>query len=377
MLLIKIFKFIDKLLIFFKPLIILFSKLLSFLIYKNQNDINQVVFIKLSAMGDLLCMLRSVRAFKEANPNIKTTIITTSRSSPLFWQDVSFVDKVIILKADLFLPFHFVPAIYNISKSNLCIDFDQYYRISEIISLFSSNNFGFRTTYKGYSYSKSIQYDNFLNESEQFYKLTQIACAYFDLPLNKLQSSILEIDPRYFMNTKNTSKRYIMIYPGSGKNASFRRWDINNYIEVADTLKRKGYEVIFLGGKDEIELTKIIQKGGHKSLIGELSLSDVANLLRNKCLLFIGNDGGLFHVADIMGVPLIGVFGPSLSSKWGSLNKKNSHLEVNLSCRPCIRHDLGIVPRDCKYGTSACLAQISVDKVLSTVDFFLENNFKF
>ena len=134
MLLIKIFKFIDKLLILFKPLIILFSKLLRFLIYKNQNDINQVVFIKLSAMGDLLCMLRSVRAFKEANPNIKTTIITTSRSSPLFWQDVTFVDKVIILKADLFLPFHFVPAIYNISKSNLCIDFDQYYRISEIIS---------------------------------------------------------------------------------------------------------------------------------------------------------------------------------------------------------------------------------------------------
>ena len=108
MLLIKIFKFIDKLLILFKPLIILFSKLLRFLIYKNQNDINQVVFIKLSAMGDLLCMLRSVRAFKEANPNIKTTIITTSRSSPLFWQDVTFVDKVIILKADLFLPFHFV-----------------------------------------------------------------------------------------------------------------------------------------------------------------------------------------------------------------------------------------------------------------------------
>lgn len=329
---------------------------------------NKVVFIKLSAMGDMLCLLRSIRAFKKANPNKKAIVVTTSRSLPVFWQNVPFLDEVVILKANIFLPLQFLPVIKKIINSSFCVDFDQYYRISELLSLFSRKSFGFRTPYKGHTFAASIRYDTFMNESKQFYVLLKKACDLHSLPINKIKATIFEIDKKQKQGVLPDNQKAVFVYPGSGKNAMYRRWPIHKYIQVADFLVSAGHEVFFVGGKDESNLKEYIEMNGHRSLIDDLSLAEVADLLRHKCSLFVGNDGGLLHVADIMGVPIIGIFGPSLPSKWGSINKKSCHLEGLTSCRPCIRHDLGIVPKKCKYGLPFCLEEIESNDVISEIE---------
>ena len=43
-----------------------------------------------------------------------------------------------------------------------------------------------------------------------------------------------------------------------------------------------------------------------------------------KCKIFIGNDSGLMHIAAISGILTIGLFGPSLESRYGPRGK-NAH----------------------------------------------------
>ena len=54
-------------------------------------------------------------------------------------------------------------------------------------------------------------------------------------------------------------------------------------------------------------------------LVGRTDLLTVAALLR-RCVLFIGNDTGLMHIAAAAGTPTLGLFGPSPAEQyapWG------------------------------------------------------------
>ena len=52
-----------------------------------------------------------------------------------------------------------------------------------------------------------------------------------------------------------------------------------------------------------------------KNLCGKLNLIEVAAHLK-KCKIFIGNDSGLMHIASAMDIPTLGLFGPSLDSRY-------------------------------------------------------------
>ena len=80
-----------------------------------------------------------------------------------------------------------------------------------------------------------------------------------------------------------------------------------------------------------------------------------------------GNDGGLLHVAGAVNLPVIGIFGPSKSSKWGSIHPDSVAFEVELDCRPCLQNYLGKVPQECWKGTSECLSRIAPTMVREEV----------
>jgi ADP-heptose:LPS heptosyltransferase len=52
-----------------------------------------------------------------------------------------------------------------------------------------------------------------------------------------------------------------------------------------------------------------------KNFCGKLNLIEVAAHLK-KCKIFIGNDSGLMHIASASGIPTLGLFGPSLESRY-------------------------------------------------------------
>jgi hypothetical protein len=92
---------------------------------------------------------------------------------------------------------------------------------------------------------------------------------------------------------------------------------------------------------------------------GKLSILQTAKVL-SQLDLFITTDTGLMHMADILNVPTIAMFGPTLVTKNG-IRGENSHiLQSSLQCVPCQETSAYHI---CKL--SECMRSISIEDVMA------------
>lgn len=109
----------------------------------------------------------------------------------------------------------------------------------------------------------------------------------------------------------NPDKKPIVIHPGSG--ALKKCWHLENFLAVALELISRGNEVLFLLGPAEQEKfsdTTINKITSVAKCLKDLSFQHVLRLL--SCTKeFIGNDSGITHLAAMLGIRTIAVFGPT------------------------------------------------------------------
>ena len=105
--------------------------------------------------------------------------------------------------------------------------------------------------------------------------------------------------------------------------------------------------------------------GEHVSdIAGQTSLMETAAVLR-RARAFIGNDSGLMHLAEAVGVPVIGLFGPTVDAfGYFPALEGSKVIERELDCRPCSRNG----SRPCPRGTQECLIDIPVDAAEQAFD---------
>lgn len=107
------------------------------------------------------------------------------------------------------------------------------------------------------------------------------------------------------------SKRLVVIQPGSG--GRNKCWRLENFLNVARTLRGPEIEVLFLLGPAEVERLRPSEKvhiHGVTRCVAHLSLPQVLGLL--SCAdAFIGNDSGVTHLAAGIGLRTIAIFGPT------------------------------------------------------------------
>lgn len=337
-----------------------------------------ILFIKLSAMGDVLCLLPSIRLLSEAFPDAKISLLTTRRSQPSLFQDISFIKKIYVLPTNIFKTIIFFPRFfYVLLKFDLVIDCDQYYQVSELISYFGRVSVGFKTGIKGTSFGIALSYDSRENEKIQFRRIVELIVAEFYgapgsfsvdcpellskfTPSNKLK--------KLASNLESTGLPTIVIFPGSSMNASFRRWDLDKYIYIIKKIIPHANFMI-VGGPDEVKLKQSLNISGMSAIdfINTWTLLELLWIFRNVANLFVGNDGGVLHLAESQGVPIVGIFGPALYSKWGSINPESVPIEAEIDCRPCLRNFEGNVPSTCHRGDVACLGMIDQEVVVNTI----------
>lgn len=165
----------------------------------------------------------------------------------------------------------------------------------------------------------------------------------------------------------------IAIYSGSKHNWAMKRWD--KYDQLALRFKK----VIVVGTEKDIHshgdptwIKKPWKWPKHVEFVTG-SLQEVAYAI-STCKAFIGNDGGLAHVAAGTGVPTFVLFGPSCDIK----NKpyaSNAHVvAIDLPCRPCQFEKgpdglqiFGENKAGCPYNMK-CMREMSVDYVVNKVN---------
>jgi len=108
----------------------------------------------------------------------------------------------------------------------------------------------------------------------------------------------------------------VVVHPGSGSRD--KCWPVERFLKVIERLRRNRKEVRVLLG--EVELERFAD-ADVKSLESAASVRrpptylELFNELRTASL-FIGNDSGPSHLAGVMGLPTIALFGPTDPAVW-------------------------------------------------------------
>ena len=155
--------------------------------------------------------------------------------------------------------------------------------------------------------------------------------------------------------------RAVALAPGSVGEA--KRWPVAYYAEAAKQIAQSGVEVWVIGGPDEKPFAKEILDhagSGVRDFTGG-KLSDGVIAL-SQASAVVANDSGLLHVAAALGVPAIGMFGPTDPAKWAPINPVADIIthEPLLDCQFCMKYV-------CPLQHHNCMREIPASRVVASV----------
>lgn len=116
-----------------------------------------------------------------------------------------------------------------------------------------------------------------------------------------------------------------------GANYAAKQWNPRKFAQVAGALAQNGATIVLLGkGATEAEAAEIMRQALPPNT-PVIDLTDATSLRETMAVLthlrlFIGNDTGVNHLAAAVGLPTIGLFGPTSAVKWGNTGKRGTVL---------------------------------------------------
>ncbi|GEM_PF-960945 len=164
---------------------------------------------------------------------------------------------------------------------------------------------------------------------------------------------------------KNQSGNWVALGFGGGHNVKTRSelkcWPVDHYHHLAELLVKYGCSVVWVGDGEDAQILRDLSIG--INLAGKLSVAETAAVL-SVCQRVIANDTLILHLAEAMGVPTIGLFGPTDPAHYRPLGMYSTHLWLGkkLSCSPC--HQNGYFP-PCHF-QHRCMMELSVESVFDT-----------
>ncbi len=175
-----------------------------------------------------------------------------------------------------------------------------------------------------------------------------------------------------YVTSRNLSGRVLAaIHPGAGGHYKdwqgvLKRWPADRFAALCDRLiDERQAHVLILGGPEEQglkeEVRRAIRKPEHTTLVGE-NLKHTAAIL-SRCRLMVSNDSGLMHVAAAVGVPTLGIFGPTNHTRTAPVGAKCRIIRKDLPCSPCLEYPFHSTSSKirCDYAEQ-CLKDITVEE---------------
>lgn len=157
-----------------------------------------------------------------------------------------------------------------------------------------------------------------------------------------------------------------------GIDAPFRRWPLERFADVAQTLcDRQQARIVLFGEATDREVCQQMARMMRTpplDLSGQTTLGQFLGLIA-RCDLLLANDGGALHVAVSQGVPTVAVYGPVDAVVYGPYPALPRHRVITrgLTCQPCYHYFR--MPR-CPYDR-ACLTGLPTDPVLAAAEELL------
>lgn len=147
-----------------------------------------------------------------------------------------------------------------------------------------------------------------------------------------------------------------------------KRWLPERFAEVASTIAdQRGAKWVLFGTEADAASGKVIADAlGDRCInrIGQTTMEELADELR-ECRALLTNDTGTMHLATLLDVPVVAVFGSTEHRLTGPLGDRNVVVRHHVECSPCFLRECPIDFR--------CMHAVSSEEVVEKVLAMLES----
>lgn len=353
-----------------------------FLFNVRSRDPKKILIFKIGNIGDTVCALPVMLAFRKKYKNSHITLLTSPgpQNRPgakeilpknsifndvitYYTEDIDTLRKKMIfikslkkLKPDLFIQIPDDLAGFSTLLRNMFF--------AKIIG--SKNAIGF--TVRTLRLFKNTQVNYFFDKTEvesllDLYPYEELDTAKPEFGIN-LETSENTTPSSMLENLRSASFK-IVFSPGGKRNTN--RWPIERFREIAINLVKKfNAGIIAIGNKDEKDLLEKMVSGlpSEKILVsaGLLSLRETLALLKQADFV-VANSTGTLHLASAVAKPVIGIYGVrDIYGRWFPYGKNHKvlfhrHLNCDYRREECVKKSLDSVTVDEVF--SACERLIS------------------
>ncbi len=129
------------------------------------------------------------------------------------------------------------------------------------------------------------------------------------------------------------AKPRVVLVPGASRRGAIKRWPLRHWITLA-RMQKDRCELSWSLGPEEEDLRRWLPEATGVPALPRLGFWQLAAVLRQADLV-VAPDTGLLHLAVVLGVPVLGLYGSSDPVVAGLPERAGRILRTGISCAPC------------------------------------------
>jgi heptosyltransferase-2 len=310
-------------------------------------------------LGDAIMSVPAVRAIKNGRPDAHVTIAAPAKIAPV-WKLVPEVDAILPLASNSLLAA--VRSIRRRESFDVAILFPNSLRVALEARLSGVRR---RVGYRGHS--RSWLLNQVIPEQPPPKRLEHQSARYFRIAQGcgagngEQPAASIQTAASNQPSAINYQPLKIGLSPGAEYGPA-KRWLPERFAEAAVKVSAQApVQWVLFGTPRDAEIGEQIAAGLGDSCvnrIGQTTLDQLILALR-ECRLLLTNDTGTMHLASLLGVPVVAIFGSTEPGLTGPLGDHHIVLRHHVECSPCF---LRRCPIDFR-----CMKAVTVQGVVDVV----------
>ncbi len=328
----------------------------------------RILIIKLEAIGDVLRTTHILKPLKERYQGSQITWITKSESIPLFFNN-PYIDRIFDLsQAGFVLYTDKFDLVINLDASPLSSRLATTAKGVEKLGFgYHEGGFVYPFNQEAYEWFEMGIFDDIKKKNKKTYQ--QIVMEICKLPIisnNELIFNLTEEERelgREFALKHNLDDGSIRIgfNTGAGERWQYKKWNVEGFISLADSLRKEFPEckILLYGGENEKDRNDYLKK-----IIPDLISTGSGNSIRefaaliNLCDILVTGDTLAMHIAVALKKRVIALFGPTSHTEI-ELYGRGEKVVSPLKCTCCYKTTCDVKPD--------CMQAITPDMVLKCI----------
>lgn len=361
-------------------------------------DVKKVLLIRLDLLGDVILTMPAVAALRERYPEARITMLVLPYTAPVL-ELFPYVDRVLTFDLNKMRPsgdmlnFSHYRDLWRLvrrlrrERYDLAVSF--YGLHAGILSFVSGARLRIGYGGEGCPLLFNVpvpgrRYETAQHEAEYNLTLARAAGAFTSPPtpsplaerglggevtlIPKIPDGVGDkVSALLDLEGIGPQDLLVAIHPGS-TNGEAKRWTTQGWAGLADRLATGlGARVIINGVASELSLVQQItgqMKTRPVVMAGKTSVLELAGLLA-RCRVLVSGDSAPLHLASALGVPVVGLYGPTDPAIVGPFGRGAILLRKGLPCSPC--YSLQDVA-ECRRESVACMEAITQEEVFGAVE---------